>query len=1438
MTTYETTTPRLELLELTGAHKVTGLETTFRFSNRRFRTAPTDGPGSQPYLARVQRSLSMTRTVFENGRISGRSVADRGSATLKNADGALDYLVSDYTFAGRSLVRRYGFMGQSYDQLQVEQLIARDVAPGSDDLVIRARTRDGFLDRKAQPRRYHGQDVGLAFDGTSDYVTLPDEASPTAFEDFCFDAWVRHDFGFQASGGAIYGTGDVSSYSNDRFNVIAGSVGTPLTGSVAVNWDDQLIEGGPPIADNLLHHIGVGKTGTYLYLMLDGSVVAEATLTGSRGWTSDVAYIGATHNAGGNASFFFAGMISRVRLRKQFLDPDQLYSTAFQRLTGVETDLIAAYELNEGVWYGGGITGSSSYDAADRTDAYVFDSARNPAGTGIGVVGGAPTWELVGGGRAEDAGRRKIFPVGEYQNLEPDIVSDQVGAFSLGGPTGDIAELSAGGVLLNPNTRLEMDGVNDSVSISDDADYDMSSSDVRTLELGFRPNGAGPLFYYVDAGNVLVYLEVNNSNQLVWNARDSANNTTQIITPDILQDLARYWVTVSWQGNGGAHQIWIGNRLVGSKAHPSSAGNFNPDSGGMWVARDHSGSTFTACELELLRLTDRRLTQSEIEARQFQRIHRVVDTDMVLQHHYDEGTGTTITDHSLTANNATLAGGTWVSPDYAYDRETGLGQLNFVPTKKLRAKGNGWAPFGTAIYYPHEADDALTEVDVGNDASLRATGDFEFEMWFRQDYFSKSGSTQYLVDYLASGVAGGMYIRIMDDVEDEHQVRFAVQTSTGLHLLDLHIDERPGDSSTTFPFRTDDWHYVSVRWDDSEALMELQLDDVTTSQTVTGTLSGSANTSNMRFGSTGAQVLKNSSFQEVRWWHGLRTSAQRELARRRPLLGDEANLAGYWPGRGSGSTMYDMTTNENHGTLAGDAQFGEGLVPRTPTDLLRFLLAQRPDDLALGNDDLDLEALAAFDAVTQQPTIQGAFRDEAVADVAATLLAPDGWFGMSADGKFQLGLLRAPDVATVPLFGQQKLAHALFTGNADTHPQSTSRGYTISLLAKLIGPPRNSVADSAPDAYLCQLPGPGGIKGIDVRYLFATNTLRIESWVDDGSGTSTTLTTIDATIDLEDREFHRIHLRPYREEITVDGVALSTSVSTTTSQPHTGRTIATFAQETGLNVANWNGIIFDVAIYQTDVDDATLAVREETQLRGDESFLVVYLPFDDEDLRNRNTTLQTTAEGEPVSSFPVRNLAASAHMTLAAVDVRVENLFHDVALLPMTRRGSEEISDSRVVGKFQPAGHVPPELSQTLRYAVNLAPMELDDVSDLILRAPERIPQFTRPHLEAEWFVDEAKIHKLAVAGDPVETALVYRADAVRAAKRHALNRGRRRLPLVATVKGEVATLIGQRAQLEWTTDAGVGRFGLAPTVGDGAVLVKKTNTGGDAPTTTLTFWR
>src|SRR4051812_36326520 len=69
------------------------------YSSHGFVSEPSDTPANQYYEPRAQSALTFERSIFQSGKLSGRSIPGNGRLVLANPDGVLDVLAT-YAWGG------------------------------------------------------------------------------------------------------------------------------------------------------------------------------------------------------------------------------------------------------------------------------------------------------------------------------------------------------------------------------------------------------------------------------------------------------------------------------------------------------------------------------------------------------------------------------------------------------------------------------------------------------------------------------------------------------------------------------------------------------------------------------------------------------------------------------------------------------------------------------------------------------------------------------------------------------------------------------------------------------------------------------------------------------------------------------------------------------------------------------------------------------------------------------------------------------------------------------------------------------------------------------------------------------------------------------------------------------------------------------------------
>lgn len=103
------------LVELAPYNLSTSSVVNLYYSDRGFVTSPSESPANTLYDSRVMEALNFQRSMFQQGKIGGRSVPGFGEIVLNNADGGLDALVG-YAWDSRAVTIKVGEVGANLSQ--------------------------------------------------------------------------------------------------------------------------------------------------------------------------------------------------------------------------------------------------------------------------------------------------------------------------------------------------------------------------------------------------------------------------------------------------------------------------------------------------------------------------------------------------------------------------------------------------------------------------------------------------------------------------------------------------------------------------------------------------------------------------------------------------------------------------------------------------------------------------------------------------------------------------------------------------------------------------------------------------------------------------------------------------------------------------------------------------------------------------------------------------------------------------------------------------------------------------------------------------------------------------------------------------------------------------------------------------------------------------
>lgn len=143
-------------IELYPYDRVAGAVRAIYLSDDGYVSAPTDTPANTWFAPRLTQSITITRSLWAEGRVGGRSLPAYGLTVLANADHGLDYL-AQLDFDGRSVVVRLGGDDFAYGDFgAVLSGTADGLEWGERTVSVRLRDLQTLLDKPALATRLGG----------------------------------------------------------------------------------------------------------------------------------------------------------------------------------------------------------------------------------------------------------------------------------------------------------------------------------------------------------------------------------------------------------------------------------------------------------------------------------------------------------------------------------------------------------------------------------------------------------------------------------------------------------------------------------------------------------------------------------------------------------------------------------------------------------------------------------------------------------------------------------------------------------------------------------------------------------------------------------------------------------------------------------------------------------------------------------------------------------------------------------------------------------------------------------------------------------------------------------------------------------------------------------------------------------------------------------
>ena len=177
----------------------------------------------------------------------------------------------------------------------------------------------------------------LDFDGTDDFVSLPNESSFDFTTAMTVEAWIKvgvFDKGWQAivtKGDAAWRLHRYNTSDNISFGT-GGLSNTDLQGTTNVN-------------DGQWHHVACVFDGSTKILYVDGKLDASIAVTGTIATSNAAVYFGENSEA---TSRHFNGSIDEVRIWDDARTQAEIQANMHRELAGSEANLVAYYQMSDG----------------------------------------------------------------------------------------------------------------------------------------------------------------------------------------------------------------------------------------------------------------------------------------------------------------------------------------------------------------------------------------------------------------------------------------------------------------------------------------------------------------------------------------------------------------------------------------------------------------------------------------------------------------------------------------------------------------------------------------------------------------------------------------------------------------------------------------------------------------------------------------------------------------------------------------------------------------------------------------------------------------------------------------------------------------------------------------------------------------------------------
>ena len=307
----------------------------------------------------------------------------------------------------------------------------------------------------------------------------------------------------------------------------------------------------------------------------------------------------------------------------------------------------------------------------------------------------------------------------------------------------------------------------------------------------------------------------------------------------------------------------------------------------------------------------------------------------------DDGSGSTVTDSTVTENDATLDNGKFNTAEIeVINNPDGVAAgLARPPAGELRADVDGWLPLGHALRC-RDGETGTAEPYVANDPAFEFDGeDFTFEMWFLHPE-AKAADLPDDYPYLARHYNGGVQGSWLFRLRDTHLELFLYGTTSANKTFSLPATYTGGDNNKEagcFRFRT--WYHVAWTWTKSDESVRVYLNAIKLGNTETLAIGAVANvvTDPLQFGQ---DSLPGGGVCQARIWRFALPQSHIQARMRRQVIRPTPGLVGNWPmNDNAGTTFVDLSGSGNTGTVNTDSVWGPGPYPQDAAEQLKWMAA-------------------------------------------------------------------------------------------------------------------------------------------------------------------------------------------------------------------------------------------------------------------------------------------------------------------------------------------------------------------------------------------------------------------------------------------------------------------------------------------------------------------